>query len=1047
MSQPASAPASPGTSQAQRVLAALDPSNAPLDGRSLGQLSSSAREFADHLAYWTSQGQFSVETAWRNFLPDIETLGIEAAEKDAASFPQKALFLTFLKLFQHAQQDLNGLTERHLNFYYKNVLRLAPHPAQPDHAHLVLSLKKSIAEGRVPLGSLFKTATGLNYQSTIETFLYQSTVAHLRTIHVDPVSKVLRAAPISNSADGLGEKLSEEDPSWHPFGYNRNLPAAIDGFALSSPVLVMREGLRKISVLLTLNFASSPPNVDALRSHFEAGFEVKLSSDKDWIIAKVSSVVVTVSNSSPNLRTITLNCEIANGEPAIVPYNPTVLTGGYDTLAPVMRWETLATANALISLALSEATVQSAQIKVDVSGMKNVNLENDHGKLDASKPFFPFGPVPKIGSSFYIGADEALQKKVTAASLSINWKSPPSSLKNHYQAYDALKNRENNAYTAQFQILRNGIFQDLTASPKALFSSPDATAQITIDSSSPTLSFHKLGAIQYEKLFSRAVPQARVELPFSRVMFSKPLSPLRASPALSFREPLLLSFLPKLISLSTKVHSGFLRLRLNQDFGHEKFPEIFSSNVSFNSHPDRIDQPNKQRLVPNQPYTPEVAAFSLSYQAETELVLPNDASSNNFQSREIRFFHINAFGQREEHAYIKSTVQAENLRTTLLPSRESEGQLLIGLTGLQADQSVSLLFQVKDGTADPNSTRREIEWSVLGGNHWRPLADENILLDTTNGFLSSGIVRVLIPRTVTHLNTLLEPGFTWIRARVTSQTRAVCRFLTVDPNAVPVSLLDIATATHLESGLPAKSIAASALPLRGVKEIKQPYVSLGGAAPETEPTFRTRISERLRHRGRASTAWDFEHLVLQKFPRIYKAQTLNHTDRFLNRAPGHVTLVVLPDARSSESAVSLTPQVDAATLAEIHDYLTTISSPFVTATAINPVFEPIHVEFKVKFRDGNPFAAYREILRQEIQAYLAPWAHGGGPPADLGGFLYRSGIIAFIDSLPYVDYLTDFSLFHQAVGATSASAVQIASASKPGTMLTPVTPHVITSAI
>ena len=49
--------------------------------------------------------------------------------------------------------------------------------------------------------------------------------------------------------------------------------------------------------------------------------------------------------------------------------------------------------------------------------MKGVQLENDHGKLDASKPFYPFGPVPGPGSAFYIGAQEALAKQVTSAKL------------------------------------------------------------------------------------------------------------------------------------------------------------------------------------------------------------------------------------------------------------------------------------------------------------------------------------------------------------------------------------------------------------------------------------------------------------------------------------------------------------------------------------------------------------------------------------------------------------------------------------------------------
>ncbi|NJM38576.1 MAG: hypothetical protein HC845_12350 [Akkermansiaceae bacterium] len=100
MSQASSIPASPGTSQPQRIIAALDPLNAPLDGRTLGQLSSSAREFADHLAYWTSQGQFAPDTAWRDFFPDVEALRIQGAEEEAARFPQKSSFPRILKTLQ-----------------------------------------------------------------------------------------------------------------------------------------------------------------------------------------------------------------------------------------------------------------------------------------------------------------------------------------------------------------------------------------------------------------------------------------------------------------------------------------------------------------------------------------------------------------------------------------------------------------------------------------------------------------------------------------------------------------------------------------------------------------------------------------------------------------------------------------------------------------------------------------------------------------------------------------------------------------------------------
>jgi hypothetical protein len=323
------------------------------------------------------------------------------------------------------------------------------------------------------------------------------------------------------------------------------------------------------------------------------------------------------------------------------------------------------------------------------------------------------------------------------------------------------------------------------------------------------------------------------------------------------------------------------------------------------------------------------------------------------------------------------------------------------------------------------------------------LEDHQILLDTTQGFLKSGIVRVLIPRTASIDNTLLEPNLTWLRATIMTASRATCRLISIHPNAIPTTLTDTTLASHLESGLPAKSIIASATPLRGVKEITQPYPSSGGAAPEQATSFRTRVAERLRHRGRASSAWDYERLILQNFPKIYQALALNHTNRLLERQAGHVSIVVLPDRRASESASSLTPQVDIGTLAEINDFLARISSPFVTAVAINPVFEPIYLAFRVAFRSGLPFSSYKEILRQDLQAKLAPWAFQSQARADAVSQLHRSALIAFIDSQPYVDYLTHCELFHQPTGSVVVHSVQTVTASRLGAILTPTAAHQI----
>jgi Baseplate J-like protein len=1037
MSSETSSPPSQGTSQDQRTPAALDPSSAPLDHRSPAQLCRDARIFAGKMAFWTSQNQVESRISWADFLPDFDQ---PHPETEAAQHAQQALFLTYLQLFEHAQDDLNGLTERHLNFYYRDILRLAPLLARADQTHLTLTLKKSVAEARVPLGTLFATADKLTYQSTEEVFLRQSQLAHIRTIYLDPVTQIARAAPVSNSADGLGSELPVEDASWHPFGHHRPLlPRAECGFALSAPVLVMREGTREITVILKLDFTSTPPSEALIIAYFSTQMIASLSGEKVWIPA--GSPVVTIGKIGTYSVTVTLVYKVPSTAPAISPYNLTVLTGAFDTVSPVMKWTCADAANSPVAAALSSALIREISLKVSVTGMKDVDLENDHGKIDPSKPFYPFGPLPQQGSSFYIGAEEALHKSVTAATLTINWKNPPSNFATHYGAYPSGATMTNGSFTSQFQILKNGQFEDLTSSAKSLFATPDAMAQTLIDSTSTALSFHKLNAVQYHQSFSKKVSQARVELPFSRVSISKPLNTLALAPVLAFRTDIALPALQGRSRLSAKSHQGFLRLRLNKSFGQDLYPALFAAAVSHNSQPANAAAAN-QKPVPKAPYLPEISTFALSYKAETPSVNPNLTDAANFKAREIRLFHLHPFGQREEHGHIKSTLQVSDTRITLLPGRDGEGQLLLGLTDLAADQSISLLFQVKDGTADPNSVRQKIEWSVLASNHWRILKDHEILLDTTNSFLASGIIRFLIPRGTSTNNTLLEPGLTWLRARVISQTQAVCRLRSIHPNAIPVTLTNASLGGHLEAGLPAKSIAAAVPPIRGVKEICQPFASTGGAAPEQDSAFRTRVSERLRHRGRASSAWDYERLVLQNFPGIYQAQTLNHTNRDLDRQPGHVTLVVLPDRRSSESAISLTPQVDIAMLSEINDFLTRIASPFVTVAAVNPAFEPIHLAFKVAFRSGLPFSSYREILRTDIQSHLAPWAFTGADRVDFGGHLYRSALIAFIDALPYVDYLTDFELFHQAFG-TAARSVQTATASRLGAILTPTALHVI----
>ena len=70
--------------------------------------------------------------------------------------PQIALFVTFLRLFLSSPGgELNDLVGRHLDFYYKDVLRLPFREHTPDRAHLLLTLSKAVERFKLERGTRF----------------------------------------------------------------------------------------------------------------------------------------------------------------------------------------------------------------------------------------------------------------------------------------------------------------------------------------------------------------------------------------------------------------------------------------------------------------------------------------------------------------------------------------------------------------------------------------------------------------------------------------------------------------------------------------------------------------------------------------------------------------------------------------------------------------------------------------------------------------------------------------------------------------------------
>ena len=189
--------------------------------------------------------------------------------------PHLALLFTFLELFKHIQGNINELGKKHLDFFYKNVLQLTPKDAVPDKAHVIFEIAKHLENGYLlPKNLLLKDGKDANKQDILfgleeELIIDKARITDLKSLSLYPVKdnnndkfiEGVYIAPVANSVDGKGEKF-KDSLNWPTLGdkfSKKNIegkekqeeyPKARLGFVLASPVLLLQEGKRLVTISL-----------------------------------------------------------------------------------------------------------------------------------------------------------------------------------------------------------------------------------------------------------------------------------------------------------------------------------------------------------------------------------------------------------------------------------------------------------------------------------------------------------------------------------------------------------------------------------------------------------------------------------------------------------------------------------------------------------------------------------------------------------------------------------------------------------------------------
>jgi len=950
--------------------------------------------------------------------------------------PAAGLFLVFLRLYGLVQRQINTFSDRHIDFYYRQVLGMAEQPPTLDRVHVACQTDPHLGHAvSVPAGTLFaagKSGHGepLLFRATDDAVISDAQVAQLATLRMMR-NPTIWPECILNYVTGIkAQWLGLPGPDHSPvplFGGGAGCPEANLGLAIVSPLLWLQEGERVIDVQLRLAWPKSTQAMladyvtQALSEEAPDPFRRALGQAfACWLLSTEGTVLTDDQCHQLVRHADRLGVPLA-GKP-VLPEDfriddPPVLSMCRGDKNKEAFYKIVHT---LFDVSLSKADgwwvagqVQVTPVSVGSQGglRLRITLGRDDPAVVACDPAIHgtqwptrlpvlrlqvsararIYPYSLLESAVFLGADVEVHVKGVRQ------------LKLHNQLglLDAGKP------FAPFGPLPSTTSYLVLGSPEA--------ASKSLDSLGLKLRWRGLpdepgGWATHYVAYGHPFREGRFTAQLSllqnghwhpcgggsaeQALFGPPVGEERLLQAdmhfdvdsASVRERATGDDVP--LDNIFVARNGLLRLQLNQPrgaFGHARYPELLSRAAASQS-----SRRGAQRL-PNLPYTPELESVSLNYSAHRRL----DAHAGVGQPKDVeRLLHIHPAGVSEMLA------SGSRQDQRLLPPLGADGSLYIGLKASALRQPLTLYFNLRPQTdhemADDEAPA-DIQWACLSNDRWIPLADRDVRADGTFGLLTSGVVTLDIPEVATSDNRVMSRGLYWLRLSASRQLDSASRLISVHAQALGLERVLNEASTEPMTEVPAATIQAPELPIPGLARVLQAQASSGLRPAETADQLRTRIGERLRHKNRASLSWDFERLVLAQFPEVYKVrcfswsevrrhyETLQRSDPAIKMpAAGTVVVVIVPNVpRNDPTTATATPRLDTLSLRRMAEALSTRMPASARLEVRNALYERVQARCRVRLLPGVAKGAVQRALDRAITQYLSPWFDEGfGPRFD-----------------------------------------------------------------
>lgn len=419
----------------------------------------------------------------------------------------------------------------------------------------------------------------------------------------------------------------------------------------------------------------------------------------------------------------------------------------------------------------------------------------------------------------------------------------------------------------------------------------------------------------------------------------------------------------------------------------------------FSKHGKSAPADHKLLKAANIPFVPKIKELSINYSASSSLKL-----------------NSSTYGHQIIHQSPLPNVSSESSKeleaVPFLPLIHEEGYLFMGVSVPPDTFSLSLLFEIDPSTGDHQLPIIHPLWEYFQDGRWTSFP-KNSFEDGTMGFIQTGIVSINKLSAFKNEaffepeNSTATPALSWIRITVGTDAQSASSLLNIVPNAVNVHASD-----PPKSNVPlANQIKKTLHTIPQIKKVLQNTPIEGGIPPETKMEFYVRLSEHLRHKGRAITSWDFEHIILQAFPEVDAVRCVN------NLSPEHPGLllpatisIILWQNSDDISQAALPKAKSRPLLLAVKNYLQALSSPNSTIVVASNAYLSLRISIHIVLKEGYDIGQSLKELNQGLVTLITRWHTN----PQINPFTYNlsvTQILSFIQGQVYIDQAFDLEVY------------------------------------